>query len=70
MYCLLWPKRCKGAAGERHLEKVSSTFQKGILEDSVSFLPLDILMSKCDAWNHGSPLVTMREASLGTKLIY
>lgn len=27
-------------------------------------------MSRCDAWNCGSPLATMREASLGIKLMY
>lgn len=55
---------------ERHLEKVTSTFQNEKLEDSVSVLCLDIFMSRCDAWNHGSPLATMREASLETKIIY
>lgn len=55
---------------ERHLEKVTSTFQNEKLEDSVSVLSLDIFMSRCDAWNHGSLLATMREASLETKIIY
>lgn len=61
-------KGCKGGADGRHLEKVSSALQKGKLE--VSFLPLHVFMSRCDAWNCGSPLVTMRKASLGTKLTY
>lgn len=57
-------------AEERHLEKITSTFQNGKLEDLVSFLSLDIFMSRCDAWNHDSLLATMREASLEIKLIY
>lgn len=49
---------------------VSSPLQKRKLEDSVSFLPLDIFLFGWDAWNGGSPLTTMRGAILGTKLIY
>lgn len=52
------------------MERVSSTLQKRKLKDSVSFLPLDVFLSRWDAWNGGSPLMTMRGASLGTKLIY
>lgn len=47
---------------------VSSTLQKKKLEGSVPFLPLDVFLSRWDAWSGGSPLVTMRGASLGSKL--
>lgn len=60
-------KGCKGGAVGRHLEKVSSS-SKG--ETRSLFSALDVFMSRCDAWNCGSPLVTMRKASLGTTLIY
>lgn len=66
MYDLLWPKRCKGEADGRQLEKVSLTFQKGKLGDSIFFLALGSFMSRCDAWNHGNLFVIMRKACLGT----
>lgn len=50
------------------LGKISLLFKAKAWEETVSSLPVAIIMSAWDAWNCGSWLVTERRASLKARL--